>query len=176
MEKKEYIPIKEYAMRDGTWLGIIWILCFASFISQLSNPSMSFIWLAMSIFSLGFAFIRVKKFGRLICSDGLSFGRAWLYAITMFVCASLLMAIGAYVYFAFLDNGFVADTYTHIFESDEYKELLKVYQADEKMWKEIVGSLYGMRPIEWTFNILSTNIMLGMILSPLVAIYAKNKL
>lgn len=175
MEKGEYIPVKEYAMRDGTWLGVIWILCFASFISQLSNPSVSFAWLALSIFSLGFAFIRVKKFGRLICNGSLSFGMAWLYAIVMIVCASLLMAIGSYVYFAFLDNGFIADKYTQIFESEEYKQMLKVYQIDEKTWKDIADSLYGIRPIEWTFNILSTNIMLGIILSPLIALFARQQ-
>lgn len=173
MEINEYRQLKAFAVQDGTLLGLIWILCLASFVWQLSNPSISIVWIAASIFSIGFAFIRVKKFGTAVKEGELSFGRAWFYSIIMFVCASILMALATYIYFAFIDKGFIVNTYFTIMDAEESKALLKGYDIDDKTFAEAMQQFSELKPIDWTMNILSSNIILGMILSPIIALYAK---
>lgn len=175
MEINEYRQLKAFAVQDGTVLGLIWVACFACFIGQLKDPSFSFLWMALSVFSVGFTFIRVKKFGKKVRGGDLPFSNAWMYAITMIVCACLLMAISNYVYFAYIDKGFVAGTYISIFESEESKAVIKAYKIDAKTFDEAVKMMAGMSPMDWTLNILSTNMTVGLIVSPLVALYARGR-
>lgn len=175
MEINEYRQLKAFAIQDGTLLGVLWISCFACFIIQLSNPSMSIVWMALSIFSVGFAFIRVRKFGLKVREGNLTFGSAWMYSMTMFVCACLLMAIANYVYFAYIDKGFLVGKYLTIFDSDEAKLAMKAYGIDKKLFEEAVQTMVEKTPIGWALEILTSNMMLGIILSPLVALYAKQK-
>ncbi|MDO5446353.1 MAG: DUF4199 domain-containing protein [Prevotellaceae bacterium] len=175
MEINEYRQLKAFAVQDGTILGLIWVACFACFIGQLKDPSFSFLWMALSVFSVGFAFIRVKKFGKKVREGDLPFVNAWIYTITMLVCACLLMAISNYVYFAYIDKGFLTGTYMNIFESEESKAVIKAYKIDTKTFNDAVKMMAAMSPMDWTINILSTNMTVGLILSPLVALYARQK-
>ena len=175
MDALRYRQLRAFATQDGTFLGALWIASAACFVGQFSHPLLSMLSMALGVFSVGFAFIRVKRFGRKIWESDFTFGQAWLYSTIMIICASVLMAIITYVYFAFLDHGYVFNEYSTIIGAPETKKMLKMSGIDTATIDLMMKQMAETTPIDWAMNMLSSNIMLGMILSPFLALYGKRK-
>lgn len=172
---EEFRQLTAFARIDGAIIGILWIASFFCFIGEFRVPLLSFAAIIMSAGSLVAAAVRVRKFRDTVRGGTLTFGRAMLYSMLIFFYASLLMALAQFIYFQFIDNGFLMNQYISILSTPEYGRLAKeLYgiEADEmlEMVRTVASSL---RPIDIAFQFLTLNIILGLVVSLPVALITK---
>ncbi len=176
MNPIEYKQLKAFAAMDGGLLGLIWIAAMACSVGQFKYESLSMVSMILMIGSLIFTVKRERRFAREIREDkGFTFGQAWLYTILMVIFASLLTAIAAYAYFAFLDHGFVSEGYTKFLGQPEVKKILTGLDKGSNLSDMILQQIVIMRPIDWAMNMLTTNIFVGMVFSPFIALISRKK-
>ena len=81
----------------------------------------------------------------------------------MFFYGGVLFAIAQYLYFAFMDHGFLLSQFSKIVSSDEMQQVLKQYGMTQ-MVDESLQEMANTRPIDYALNMLTINISLGFIM------------
>ena len=166
---------RAFARVDGAYLGIIWVIAFAFFVMQYSEPALGMVNMFVSVFSLFFAYSRLVKFRREVCDDAINFGGAYVHVLFMFFYAALIMGLAQYIYFKFIDGGYLLDTYSQIMLSEEFKEASKASGISVDNMKEALGQLSKARPVDIAINFLSMNIFGSFFLSVPMALFAMKR-
>ena len=163
MTAPEYIQLKAYARQDGFFLSLLWIASFVFYVMGISNDMLGMAALMLAVMTPFFVAGRLRKFrdeGR----DGvISFRRSYAYTVLVFFYGAVLLAVAQFVYFAYLDNGYLVSAFSKIMTSTEGKAMLQQYGMTEVM-NQSLSELASIRPIDFALNILTVNIMLGFIL------------
>lgn len=161
----EYEQLKAFARIDGAMIGGLWILSFAMFIGEFYYPLFGIASLVTGVLSLVFAFIRMQKFRNEVLDGVISFRRALGYAMLMFFYASVLMAAAQFVYFQFIDGGFLIGKYISIASGPEFKTIADIYGITPDEMKVAMDNITALRPIDIALQFLTTNIILGVFIS-----------
>ena len=107
----------------------------------------------------------VKIYRDKVCGGAIQFSHAVLFTIFMYMFASLLVAVAHYIYFQFIDHGFIfnalADFWNQAIEQSpalqENKELMKdMFDADK---------INSLSAIDITMQMLSSDVFFGSILA-----------
>lgn len=163
MTAPEYIQLKAYARQDGFFLALLWISSFASYILGISNQLLAMLALMLALMTPFFVAGRLRKFrdeGR----DGLiSFSRSYAYTIFVFFYGAVLLAVVQFLYFAYVDNGYLLRTFMTAVSTEEGQQLLQQYGMTQ-MVDESLTEMASIRPIDYALNILTVNIMIGFVL------------
>ena len=89
--------------------------------------------------------------------------------------AALLMAAAQFVYFQFIDQGFLLSQYDAVTQTQEFKDMLNVYGIRPDEMKLAMDNIAALRPIDIALQFLSTNIILGFAVSLPIAAMLKSK-
>ena len=165
--------MQAYARIDGLWLAVIWTASFVCFVGTFTYPSLATSVLLIGAGSLVFAALRLRRYRDEIREGVLSFRRGFLYSMLNYLYASLLFAMVQYIYFQFLDKGFVIGNYINMVNTDAFKEMAKSYGLSQTDWKIVMDNLSGLRPIEWAMQFFSMNVFMGFFVSVPVAMVMK---
>ena len=152
-------------MHFGTYMGIYWILKFILFPLGFHIPFLSllFVILTLSVPFIGYHY--AKMYRDKICGGSIQFSHAMFFTIFMYMFASLLVAVAHYIYFQFIDHGFIfnalADFWNQAIEQSpalqENKELMKdMFDADK---------INSLSAIDITMQMLSSDVFFGSILA-----------
>lgn len=176
MTAPEYIQLKAYARQDGFFLAILWIASFASYILGFTNQMLAMAAMLMAVMTPFFVASRLRKFR----DDGregvISFGRSYAYTIFVFFYGAVLLAVAQYLYFAYIDNGYLLDSFAKMIGSEEGRAVLKQYGMTQVV-DEGLAEMAMTRPIDYALNILTINITLGFVLGlPIAMIMQKRKI
>jgi putative flippase GtrA len=163
MTAPEYIQLKAYARQDGFFLALLWIASFSSYIMGLSNQILAMAAILMAVMSPFFVANRLKKFRDEGREGVISFGRSYAYTIFVFFYGAVLLAVAQYLYFAYMDNGYLVNSFAKMMTTDEGKMVLEQYGMTQ-MVDESLAEMAATRPIDYALNILTINISLGFIL------------
>ena len=101
----------------------------------------------LAVISPFFLAIRLKRFRDQARDGAISFRRALAFCILAFFYASLLFAVAQYVYFRYIDNGFLVSQYTTMFSTPEAKNMMNAFAAGNQI-KDGINLLGSLRPIE----------------------------
>lgn len=101
----------QYAMLFGTYLGGYWILKFILFPLGLTIPFLSFLFVGLTLCVPFMGYYYVRMYRNTVCSGSISFLHAWIFTVFMYMFAALLTAVAHYIYFRFIDHGFVINAY-----------------------------------------------------------------
>ena len=103
-------------MHFGTYMGIYWILKFILFPLGFHIPFLSllFVILTLAVPFIGYHY--VKMYRNKICGGSIQFSHAVLFTIFMYMFASLLVAVVHYIYFQFIDHGFIVNSYIQLWD------------------------------------------------------------
>ena len=173
MTQQEYIQLKAFARIDGAIIGVVWIASFALCIAGMTNPGMSLAGTFLAVASPLLAARRLTVF-RDNARDGIiSFRRSMAYFILIFFYASLLMALAQYAYFAYMDHGYVLTQYTNALNMAETKQMLAAAGISQTDTESALAQMRQISPIMMALNIMTMNITVGIVLSPLVALVTK---
>jgi hypothetical protein len=165
---------RTFATKCGTIFGLFWMLRFGLFLWGLSEHAVMFVYLCSVCLvpTLLWNFVRSYRgawAGELSFADGLKVG------VEICFYAALLMAAVHFVYFRFIDHGYVAEAYADI--SNMLKQLPEATESGlTSSYDETIAVWTGMSPISVTLQLLSTNVFWGVLMSlPIALILRSNK-
>ena len=164
--------MQAFARIDGLWVAIFWIASFACFVGSFTYPALATSVLLIGAVSLVFAAMRVRRYRDNVRDGELSFRRGFLYSMLIYLHAALLFAMAQYVYFRFLDNGFIAN-YRDLVSTDDFKEMAQGFGMSEIDWKVVMDNLASLRPIDLALQFFTTNVFMGFFVSLPVALIMK---
>ncbi len=171
MTPQEYVQLKAFARQDGALLSLLWIGALVCYVQGLTNPLLGMVALVLIVISPFYAANRLRHFRDGAREGVISFGRGYAYTVLTFFYAGLLLALALYVYFAFIDKGYLLGHFTNIINSEEGRQVLKMYGMAEQQVKDGLHELALMRPIDYALNMLTVNITAGFVLGlPIAAL------
>lgn len=164
ISNKDYIQLQAYTRYDGALTAVIWTVSFALYIAGISNPLSMMAGMGLAVFSPFFIALRLRRFRDGACNGCISFRRAYVYSFSVFCHAALLFAVAQYVYFAFIDNGYLVGCMTELLNEREAKQMIQGYGM-EKAVEESLQAIRTVRPIDYALNNLSLNFIIGLAVS-----------
>lgn len=174
MKMEEYGLLRASARRDGLLVAAMWVACFACYLLGLSVPMLSMVALLLVLFTPVAVARRLGVFRETVGGGSLSFGNGWLLSVLIFLHAALLFALAQYIYFAWMDQGFLVAKIDQMLQEAGTAQALSQYQMTE-MVQATVEQLASMRPIDLAFNMLATNVLAGLFLSFPIALVMQRK-
>ena len=159
------------AMRGGTLLGLLWIAMYASCVASFGSPAFSFVFISLCIASPFYAGYIAKGYRQRECNGVLPFSKAFTFIFVMYLCASLLSAVAHFVYFQFIDKGFIMQLLVET--SNMMKENQTQFGELATEFEKTVEQFQAMGTKGIVFNMLTSNIMNGILLSAIIALFVK---
>ncbi len=174
---EDYSLFITYSNIDGAIVGGLWILSFACFVGEFRTPLLSVVAIVCAVASLVTLALRMRRFRDTRLGGVMPFGKAMLYALQCFFKATLLMAVAQYVYFQFIDRGYLINQYVTMLSTPDYAAVVKdAYGMDAKQIIAILQTTMGeLRPIEIAFQFLTVNVVTGVILSVPIAALTRRR-
>ena len=174
MTPAEYVQMKAFARVDGALLALLWIASFACYVVGIANPLYGMMAMVLMVATPFFVALRLGKFrdhGR----DGIiSLSRGWAYSVYVFFYAAILLAVAQYVYFAYIDQGYLLQSFTMALSTPESKQMMEQYGITQAM-DESLEMMGQLRPIDYALNMLTANIMVGVVLGLPIATLMRRK-
>lgn len=159
------------AMRCGTQLGVLWIIMYASCILGFNNIFFALFFFVLYCASPFYAGYLAASYRNKECGGIISFSRSWMFVLIMYLCASLLAAIAQFIYFRFIDNGYFVEVI-----QNSTKIILENPEIFGNMAQELetaINNFQAMKTHDIVFSMLSSNMMNGTILAPIIAMFVK---
>lgn len=163
MTAPEYIQLKAFARQDGVLLALLWVFSFLLYIMGMSNQILGLAAVILMLYTPFFVGARLGKFRDYGREGLISFRRGYAYTILVFFYGGVLFAVAQYLYFAFMDQGFLVSQFSKMMNTDEARQMLQQYGMAEMM-DESLQQMTATRPIDYALNMLTINISLGFIL------------
>ena len=157
---------RAFSAQYGTIVGLFWILSFSCYIIGLGHPlvaNLGFLFGICSIFVAGYL---IRHFRRNVFD--FKFLPSWRMSLLIFTYASLLLAAAQFIYFRYIDQGMLANTYAELLKQPESRQLLEAMMPGDDVQAvttRTIELLQYITPIEITINFLVYNIILSLLLS-----------
>ena len=172
MTPSEYVQLKAYARQDGLFLALLWVASFASYILGITNQILAMVAIVLALITPFFVSGRLRKFRDEGRNGQISFKRGYAYAVFVFFYGAVLFAVVQYLYFAFVDNGYLLNAFSKMVTSAEGQQLLQQYGMTQVV-DESLSEMAMTRPIDYALNILTINIILGFILGVPIGLFGQ---
>ena len=156
-------------------MGVMWIISFACFIAQFYMPLLNMAALIFGVASIIVSAIRLRNFRDNILDGVISYWRAYGYSLLTYFYAALLLAAAQYIYFQFIDHGFLLNQYTAMTSSPEFKSMMTLYGIKADEMKLTMDTIATLRPIDIALQFLTTNLFFGIVISWPMAALIKSK-
>ena len=144
-------------MRYGTLMGIFWTLKFVLFPLGMQMPLflMAFFLLTLIVPVVGFFLVRQYRDRE--CGGLINFSQAFLFTSFMYMFAALFATIAHYIYFRYMDNGLIVNTY-----QDMLTQMATVATADLKpsidQFQQALDIISSLSPLEISVQLITQNI------------------
>ena len=159
----EYVQLKAFARQDGALLALLWVITSVFYIIGMTNQLIGMAATILILYTPFFVGSRLRKFRDYGREGLISFRRGYAYTVFVFFYGGVLFAIVQYLYFAFMDHGFLLSQFSKMVSSDEMQQVLKQYGMTQ-MVDESLQEMANTRPIDYALNMLTINISMGFIL------------
>ncbi len=161
------IQLKAFARQDGFILSLVWLLSMWLYIKVSGS-----IYGPLLMFSTPFFIMwRLNEFRDKALDGHISIRRSIAYSCYVMFYASLIFAVGQYVYFTYLDNGdFMGMLNESVRLIEANNQTVGMNVSDINNAVKVVGM---MTPIELVFSFMMNNLVVGAIISPIVVMFSK---
>lgn len=168
------LTLQESAMRYGTGMGLLWSFKFMLFPLGLRIP---FLLLLFMILTLGvpiLGYVFTKRYRERQCEGSLNFGRAFFFIMFMYMFASLFVSVTHYIYFNFIDDGFIFQYYQDMI--DQFRAMSQAgLEASIDQLQEAFNQISQLTALEITLQLISNNIFYGMLMALPTALLVMRK-
>ena len=176
MTPAEYIQMKAFARIDGAMLAVVWIGSFACYVAGMATPFYGMVAMVLMLSTPFFVGIRLGKFRDVGLGGLISMRRGWAYSVYVFFYAAVLLALAQYIYFAYIDQGYLMMAFTQALSTPEAKQMIE-NAGMQQVIKESLQSMGELRPIDYALNVLTVNILLGIVVGlPIGALMKREEL
>ena len=171
--KEKKPTLQESAMKYGTIMGIFWTLKFVLFPMGMSNPLLLtlFFFLTLAVPVVGY--FLVKKYRDNECEGSIGFPKAILFTIFMYMFASLFATVIHYVYFRYMDNGYIVSSYQNMLNEIGATAITAEMEASVDQLRTVLDSVANMSAIDISLQLISQNIFYCIIVAIPTAIIVK---
>lgn len=161
-------------MLFGTYMGGFWILKFMLFPVGLSVPFLLFLFMGLTLCVpfMGYYFTRMYR--NQVCGGSIGFLHAWVFTVFMYLFAALLTAVAHYVYFRFIDHGYILDVCETAVNTVAQSSLPGI-EASVAAYREALETVRLLTPIDLTMQMVSTNVFWGSILALPTALFVMRR-
>ena len=120
-----------------------------------------FMCLTLAVPFLGYHY--AKMYRNKICGGTIGFAHACLFTLFMYMFASLLVAVAHYIYFQFIDHGFIMNQYVNLMQ--QVTTELPGMANEKEMLKNAIDSAQALSPIDITMQLLSSDVFFGSLIA-----------
>lgn len=173
--REDLEQLKAYARIDGLITFGLWILSFACFVGEFNYPALGLVSMLTALTSVFIVAIRVRRYRDMVVEGAISLRRSYFYCLLVFAYSSLLFAAAQYVYFQFIDNGYIVSVYSEMTGTPEFKALMSAYGVSHDEINTAIDGLSNLRPIDLAFQFFTTNIVIGTIISFPIALTTRKR-
>lgn len=167
---QDVIQVRAFARQDGAILGLIWTASFAATMLAF-NTNSSLLSLMANLMAISTPFVvglRLRSFRNYALDGSISFRRGLYYCLSTFFNATILLTIVQYLWFKFMDtSSFMAQL------QNTYPLIKEAYQLSADQAKTVLDAIIMMKPIAWASMFMTTEIIVAIILSPIIAAIMK---
>jgi len=174
MTPAEYYQLKAFARIDGALVALLWTCSFICYIIGFTSTAYGMAAIVLLVATPFYVARRLRRFRDVARAGIISFARSWAYTVLVFFYGAVLLAVVHYVYFAYLDRGYVIQTLSNALASPQGKMMVEQYGIGQTV-SESMEMLREMRPIDYALNILTLNIMAGVVLGLPIAAFVQRK-
>lgn len=161
------IQLKAFARQDGLILALIWL---SSMLFTIKVPE-SIIGPLLALSTPFFVSWRLSMFRDGALDGHISLRRSIAFTCYVFFYASLIFAIGQYLYFMFFDNGDFINLLSTAIDTMKAANI-SLGTGEEDMEMTMKG-IQMMSPINLVFVFMMNNLVIGAMLSPVISILSK---
>lgn len=172
-ENKAYL--QRYAMLFGTYMGVFWAAKFFLFPLGLNSPFLLFLFLGLTLCVPFMAFYYVRLYRDRVCNHSIGFFHAWQFTFLMYTFAALLTAVFHFLYFRFIDQGRIVNSYARLLESLKTTTGVPEMENYFTQLNDFLELARSMTPIDITMQLVSQNIFYGALLAILTAIFVMKR-
>lgn len=162
---------QKYAMHFGTYMGIFWTLKFILFPLGFEIPFLMLLYICLTCAVPFMGYFYVRSYRDRTCDGTISFSHALIFSILMYMFASLLASVTHYIYFAFIDGGYIINEYSSAIE--QLMSNTPGMENEKDALQTMIGELKSLTPIDITLQCLSSDIILCSIISVPTALFAR---
>ena len=141
---------------------------------DVENVMLSMLSMILLIITPFYAARRLRHFRDYAREGVITFGRGYAYVILVFFYGGLLFALAQYIYFAYMDKGFLLGKFTEMVSTPESVAWLHA-NGLEGVMKDSLSTMAEMRPIDYSLNMLTLNIIAGFIVGLPIAALMKQR-
>ena len=109
-------------------------------------------------------YLYARKFRNRYCGGSITFSRAFAFTVLMYLFAALLAAVAHYIYFRYIDNGFLIDSYIGQLEAMKPTATEELKESIDQ-FIEGFSLISSLSPIQLTFQLISQNFLYGTLLA-----------
>lgn len=161
--KEDRTLLHRYAMHLGTYMGVYWILKFILFPLSFNIPFFALLFWALTLAVPFMGYHYVKLYRDKACGGTIDLSRAVLFAFLMYAFAALLVSVGHFIYFRFIDHGMMLDSYVRLW--NEFMNQNPELGEHRAVIEEAIASARELTPIRITVQLLSWNILWACLLA-----------
>lgn len=173
MTTKEYRQLKAYCRYYGLYAGLIWIAGFYSCVCNFPPGLSSLIVLACIAGTPVMIYYMTRYYRDGVCQGFISFRRGLFYSYLLCFYATLLTAIGVWVFFQFIDNGSFINQLMEPLKDEAVRQQLQASNVNLKDLDSEIAMMASMRPIDITFMFLAESLLFSFFMSAMVALLVK---
>ena len=174
MNITEYTQLKAFARQDGFFLGVLWCLTFACFVYSIETPELSLMYLVGIMTTPLLLYYRLKNY-RNVAEGSVSYLRSFAFLLVTTSCASLILTVGVYAYFRYLDDGRFMTLMTESLSSPEVRKSFADGGMDLNVLDTQLSALAQSRPIDMAIAMLSNTLMGSAFLDAIIALFGRKK-
>lgn len=164
MTQNQPISLQQTAMYFGTLMGIFWIIKFTFLPLGFTIPLLQLLFVLLTFFVPILGYLYARKFRNRYCEGTITFSRAFTFTVLMYLFAALLAAVAHYIYFRYIDNGFLIDSYIGQLEAMKPAATEELRESIDQ-FIEGFSLISSLSPIQLTFQLISQNFLYGTLLA-----------
>lgn len=105
-----------------------------------------------------------KKFRDNYMGGSISLLQGVTFTLMMYSFAALLVAVVHYIYFKFIDNGFIINTYFALLDNMAENSESQLLPSIDQL-KQAIGAIADLGPLKLTLQLISQNIFFGFLMA-----------
>ncbi|WP_455995561.1 DUF4199 domain-containing protein [Phocaeicola barnesiae] len=164
MTQNQPISLQQTAMYFGTLMGLFWIIKFTFLPLGFTIPLLQLLFVLLTFFVPILGYLYARKFRNRYCGGSITFSRAFAFTVLMYLFAALLAAVAHYIYFRYIDNGFLIDSYIGQLEAMKPAATEELRESIDQ-FIEGFSLISSLSPIQLTFQLISQNFLYGTLLA-----------
>ena len=171
MTSEAYIQLRAFARWDGARLGMMWVASFALFVGSFTLPLCGILWMTTMVATPFIIAKLTNAFSLQTPEKHISYWAAFTHSTLTVFYASLILAIAQWIYFQYIDHGFLINTYAAILTDKANTPTIKAMGYSKEMVNQLLDAIRAMRPIDIALQMMWANMVAGILISTTTSLY-----